>query len=191
MSTTPDIAFLELSSPAKGILFAGLKRVLSRVRVAETRSEWESSDTAPFAGRPDVITVGRQCPIKPLVVVVEDDADTSNYMRIVLQRQYKVVTAASAGEAREALRRCGSEVRIIIMDLSLKGAEDGLELIRALRKQRDFKRVPIIAATAHVFPEDREHAFAAGSTAFLPKPFLCGELAAAVSKALSGALARE
>jgi CheY-like chemotaxis protein len=180
------VAFSELRSSEKGILLARLKRVLSRVKVVETHANWESGDATPLAGRPDKTTGGRQCPIKPLVVVVEDDTDTSNYMRIVLQRQYKVVTAASASEAREALKRCGSEVRVIIMDLSLKGAEDGLELIRALRKQRDFKRVPIIAATAHVFPEDREHAFAAGSTAFLPKPFLCGELAAAVSKALCG-----
>lgn len=68
------------------------------------------------------------------------------------------------------LNEHGSAIRAILMDLSLKGEEDGLQITAQLRQLNGWRKVPIIATTAHAFEEDRERALAAGCDDFLAKP---------------------
>jgi DNA-binding response OmpR family regulator len=117
---------------------------------------------------------------KPTVLIVEDDLDTLNYMRTVLQRRYRVLSACTAEEARTQFRLHASELAIVLMDLSLKGGEDGLSLTRWLRQQVDRVKLPVLATTAHAFADDKSKALAAGCTGYLAKPFLHYELLAAV-----------
>ncbi|MZQ80280.1 MAG: response regulator, partial [Bacteroidales bacterium] len=63
-----------------------------------------------------------------------------------------------------------------LMDISLKGDEDGLSLTRRLRAEEDFKKLPIIAVTAYAFPDDRMRAMKAGCTDYLPKPVSSNDL---------------
>ncbi|HYD48996.1 MAG TPA: ATP-binding protein [Terriglobales bacterium] len=107
---------------------------------------------------------------KPLVLVVEDDAGTQMWMQRLLGPRYDVACAASAAEARNWLAAHGDSVGIVLMDLSLKGDEDGLALTRALRRRPELRALPIVAVTAHAFPEDRANALAAGCDAYLAKP---------------------
>jgi CheY-like chemotaxis protein len=60
---------------------------------------------------------------------------------------------------------------VVLMDMSLKGSEDGLALTRFIRSEDRWKDLPVIATTAHAFAEDRENALNAGCTAYLAKPF--------------------
>jgi CheY-like chemotaxis protein len=108
--------------------------------------------------------------IRPCVLVVEDDAETQGFMRILLGRHYDVRLASSGEELRRILESEGSQIRIVLMDLSLKGGEDGLQLTRALRADAAWKSLPVIAVTAHAFPADRANALAAGCDAYLEKP---------------------
>lgn len=112
---------------------------------------------------------------EPLVLVVEDDVDTQGYMRALLSARYGVLVAASADEARRTLAE-HPEVRIILMDLSLKGDEDGITLTRRLRADTEWKTIPIIATTAHAFNDDRVRALEAGCDAYLAKPIAHREL---------------
>ncbi|MEA2627451.1 MAG: hypothetical protein QOD06_3496 [Candidatus Binatota bacterium] len=107
---------------------------------------------------------------KKTLLVVEDDPDTQAYMRTVLGWRYNVLLAGTGEMARLHLAE-NPDTRIILMDLQLKGNENGLDLTQQLRSQKLWKEVPIIAVTAHAFPEDRMKAMAAGCTAYLPKPF--------------------
>jgi PAS domain S-box-containing protein len=106
-----------------------------------------------------------------VVIVVDDDADTQRYMRSLLRDHYRVIVAASGEELRRRLESLDMEVAAVLMDFSLKGGEDGLQLTRFLRSRDDFKSVPIIATTAHAFHDDRIRASSAGCDAFLAKPF--------------------
>ena len=121
---------------------------------------------------------------KPLVLVVEDDSETQGYMRALLGRRYRVVVAASGEEARRQLAERGEAIRAILMDLSLKGEEDGLMLTQSLRQHPKWKEVPVIATTAHAFLEDQNRALAAGCDAFLAKPFGRAELFEAMERLL-------
>ena len=61
---------------------------------------------------------------------------------------------------------------IILMDISLKGNKDGLQLIEEIRKDPKRKNIPIVVLTAHAFQKDRENAYAAGADEFLTKPVM-------------------
>jgi len=47
---------------------------------------------------------------------------------------------------------------------------DGYETMRAIRKDANFKSLPIIAITAKALKEDREKCITAGASDYLPKP---------------------
>jgi CheY-like chemotaxis protein len=107
---------------------------------------------------------------KPCVLVVEDDLETQTMMRAMLRERYRVLTADDAKEARRMLAFPGEKVRVVLMDLSLRGDEDGLTLTKALRTDERWRTLPIVAVTAHALSEDRDNALAAGCDAYLPKP---------------------
>ena len=104
------------------------------------------------------------------VLVVEDDVETQRFMRVLLGRRYDVLLASSGDEMRRQLDSQGERVRVVLMDLSLKDGEDGLELTRSLRKQERWQKLPIVAVTAHAFPTDRANALSAGCDAYVEKP---------------------
>lgn len=113
---------------------------------------------------------------KPAVLVVEDDFETQLFMKMLLGRQYEVFLAASGEEARSQLLDHPGRVRIVLMDLSLKGLEDGLMITRGLRSDDRFRALPIIAVTAHVSEDDRKNSLRAGCNDYVAKPFEPGDL---------------
>ena len=108
------------------------------------------------------------------VLVVEDDEQTQEYMRVLLQREFTILLASSGPEAWEVLNHFN--IDLILMDLSLRGEEDGLHLTRRIRDYQAFHSIPIIAITAHAFPEDKQRCLAAGCNRYLSKPFQIEEL---------------
>lgn len=104
----------------------------------------------------------------PVILVVEDDESTLRMMYYFLREDYEPKFADRISEAREILK--SESVEMILLDLSLKGKGDGLDLVRELRKSKKWKKIPIIATTAHVFTTDKERCMEAGCNDFLPKP---------------------
>jgi CheY-like chemotaxis protein len=130
--------------------------------------------SAPPAAPQDAVAPALAAPAaddgrKPAILVVEDDADSRAYMKRILEGHYEVLEATSAQEVRRQLA-ARSDTRMILMDLSLQGKEDGLMITRDLRKDPRWKDLPIIATTAHAFAEDHAKALAAGCNSFLAKP---------------------
>ncbi len=117
---------------------------------------------------------------KPCVLVVEDDPDTQELMRVMLAERYRVIVATSAVDARRKLAFPGRTVRLVLMDISLSGAEDGLALTRSLRADERWRTLPIVAVTAHAFSEDRENALRSGCDTYLSKPVERGRLLSVV-----------
>jgi PAS domain S-box-containing protein len=104
----------------------------------------------------------------PRLLVIEDDADTRQFMSITLRKHYRVSTAENVAEANEVLN--GSDVDIIIVDVSLGGEESGLDFITHLRKIPRFRSIPVIAVTAHAFTSDRDRCINAGCDWYFSKP---------------------
>ncbi len=119
---------------------------------------------------------------KPVVLVVEDDLFSQEFMTIILEDEFEVLVADGAAQAYQELKR--KDVSIILMDISLKGDMDGLQLIRELRKEPVYHAMPIIVLTAHAFAEDRKRSFDAGGSGYFSKPFKPQELIHEMNKLL-------
>lgn len=103
------------------------------------------------------------------ILLVEDEADTRDLVRAVLEMDdHEVVEAVTAEEG--VARAHEQHPDIILMDVSLAGAYDGLEATRRLRADPAFDRTPIIALTAHAMRGDRERAIDAGCDDHWTKP---------------------
>ena len=115
------------------------------------------------------------------VLVVDDEADTRDLVRVVLgQCGSEVTTLASAAEALKALEE--SKPDVLISDIGMP-EEDGYSLIRKVR-DLEFKRggrIPAIALTAYARGEDRLRALTAGFQVHMPKPIEPVELIAVVA----------
>src|SRR5688572_10730110 len=103
---------------------------------------------------------------KPVVLVVENDPDTQEYMVALLDHAYTVRLAANGDEMRRQVALAGEKLRLVLMDLALGGPEDGVGLTLDLRSQEATRELPIIAVSAHTLPKDHENAFRAGCNAY-------------------------
>jgi CheY-like chemotaxis protein len=124
------------------------------------------------------------------VLVVDDDADTRELVRLVLaQRGAVVFTAASAEQAMVLLQ--AERPDILLSDIAMPG-ESGFDLIRRVRAldAAHGGEVPAAAFTAYARTEDRLKALWAGFQTHIPKPVQPSELAAVVAS-LAGRRGRE
>ena len=102
------------------------------------------------------------------ILFVEDEPDIRDLVRLALEDEHGVTVAETA---EEGLRRAAEDAPdLILMDISLGGAFDGLEATRRLRADPRFDSTPIIALTAHAMPGDRERVLSAGCDDHWPKP---------------------
>lgn len=106
---------------------------------------------------------------KAKVLVVEDDFATQQFMKFLLRNKYDVLFAASSEEVDQVLGE-NMDIAAILMDVSLRGSEDGLMITERLRKTEEWANVPIIAVTAHAFPSDQKIALESGCNEYISKP---------------------
>lgn len=105
------------------------------------------------------------------ILLVEDDPDTRELVRLTLELYGHDVTEAKTAE--DSLVKAQASVPdLILMDLSLGGKFDGLEATKRLRADPAFDATPIIALTAHAMAGDREKSLAAGCDEHWTKPIL-------------------
>ncbi len=114
------------------------------------------------------------------VLVVDDDAASRRLLEVRLRGLGCEV--ATAGDGREALAAIQQEPPALLMlDLQMPRM-DGMELLRALR--RDGTDLPVIVITAHGSIETAVEAMKEGAHDFIPKPFDPKHLEIVVRKVL-------
>jgi len=113
---------------------------------------------------------------RPTVLVVEDDPDNQSLMVALLSAEYEVLLAATGADARAHLANRENDLSIVLMDLALRGAEDGTSLTRHIRERFRERHLPVIVTTAFALNRDRRAALDAGCDAFLAKPIEPDEL---------------
>lgn len=102
------------------------------------------------------------------VLVVEDEEDARDLLRLILERQGLRVVAAEA--AHEALAHLATErFDFMVSDIGLPGMS-GLDLIRTIRAGSFQPDLRAVALTAFAGPHDGTRAIDAGYDRFLPKP---------------------
>ena len=102
------------------------------------------------------------------VVVIEDEEGIQTLLRRIIGMLGHEV--AVAGDGTNGLRLAqGSDVALIISDLSLPGEPSGLDLIRALRAQ--CPAAALVVSTGYTTAENMNLIREAGVTHLLGKPF--------------------
>jgi len=117
---------------------------------------------------------------KTAILIVEDDKFNKEILKRILDKKYKTHTAESAEEAYEVLKK--NEVDLILMDISIQGKKDGLELTKELKATKKYLHIPVIAVTAHAGNEDQWNALTAGCDDYLAKPFSMDQLFKKIEK---------
>ena len=119
-------------------------------------------------------------PVRKRLLVVEDDLQSQQYMKILLAKHFAVELSSTAKDAWQVLN--SAPIDLVLMDISLHGEIDGLQLTRMIREAEALRALPVIALTAHAFPADRQKSLDAGCTDYLSKPFQREQLLSIIAK---------
>lgn len=106
---------------------------------------------------------------KPKLLIVEDDDLTQKVYKAMFSKKYDLVLCKNEIDFYPALDK--HKIDIFLIDISLVGTKDGIQLIKELRNSKNYKSTPIIVVTANAFKKDEEVALEAGATKFIRKPF--------------------
>ena len=115
------------------------------------------------------------------MLLVEDNADVSDAMRILFEHNgYRVSCAATIAEAVQI--GVHDPPGTVLLDVSLGDGEDGMEVLRRWR-ECGVEQPRVIALTGHADDDTRDRCAAAGCEAVLLKPATSADLLAAIRKA--------
>jgi len=105
---------------------------------------------------------------KPRILVVEDEKVVAADIEVCIRRLgYEVVGSAATGA--EALRKAVTEQPdLVLMDIKLKGALDGIDVANALSEDL---RIPVVYLTAHADAEILDRAKKTAPVGYVLKPF--------------------
>jgi CheY-like chemotaxis protein len=123
--------------------------------------------------RSDEALVGKR------VLVVDDDVRNIFALSSVLERRGMNVLTASTGREAINILESTPEVAIVLMDVMMPEM-DGYETMRAIRRNAQLRRLPIIALTAKAMKGDREKCLEAGASEYLAKPVNTEQLLSAL-----------
>ncbi len=113
------------------------------------------------------------------LLVVEDEPDIAQALKLLLQRAGHQVSHAKDG--RTGLRDAYTErPELVILDIGLPGM-DGWQVLERLR---DVSDVPVLLLTAHGQETDKVRGLRGGADDYLTKPFTNAELVARVEALL-------
>ena len=107
-------------------------------------------------------------PSAPLVLIVDDIERNRRLARDVLRAAgLRTIEAASGGAA--LFLAAERTPNVILLDLQLPDM-DGMDVVRALRRDARTAQIPVIALSARPYVGDREGLLAHGFVAYLEKP---------------------
>jgi DNA-binding response OmpR family regulator len=96
------------------------------------------------------------------ILIIEDDRDLVNSMRVIFESlNYKVRTAYNGKEGLEQIEK--KKPDLIILDVMMATDTEGFDLAFKLRNHADYKSIPIIMVTgftqrmAELGPEKFQH----------------------------------
>ncbi len=107
--------------------------------------------------------------LKPLVLVVEDEAALATMLRYNLEKQgFRV---EEAGDGQEALTRIAeTQPDLVLLDWMLP-VMSGIEVCRQIRRKASTRDLPVIMVTARTEDQDAVRGLNTGADDYITKPF--------------------
>lgn len=105
----------------------------------------------------------------PTILIVDDEPEMVEFLEDLMDLKGYQTLPAYNGE--DCLRKAHqAEPDLILLDLTLPD-EDGLEILKKLRKAQDTKDIPVLVVSGQDNPQARINSLQAGAGAFLLKPY--------------------
>jgi len=118
------------------------------------------------------------------ILVADDNLASRELMRELLEASgHRVVEATNGREALDLIHRDPPDV--VFLDLQMP-ILDGFCVVRQLRSDERFRRLPAVAVTASAMLGDRESAIAAGFDSYITKPIHLNEVRKQAEQLTSG-----
>lgn len=105
---------------------------------------------------------------RPVLLIVEDNADIREYISDSFCEDYNVLTARNGKEGLEIAIRYTPN--IVVSDIMMPEM-NGIELCKAIKENMCTSHIPVILLTAKDSMQDKEEGYENGADSYLTKPF--------------------
>ncbi len=112
---------------------------------------------------------------KKRVLVVDDDQELLNLIRILLSRLSVEVTTAETASAAAHLLKTAPLPDLLVLDLMLPDIS-GVDLLKQMRMKPIFDTLPVLVLSALIDPSQIREALDAGADRYLTKPYIANNL---------------
>lgn len=117
------------------------------------------------------------------ILVAEDSITDLQYIKESLKDTgHEIITAMDGEEAEQKAR--SENIDLIILDIVMP-KKNGFQVCRSLKKDEQFKHIPIIMTTSKTQESDKFWGLKQGADEYLTKPFEPIDILLAVKKHLS------
>lgn len=106
------------------------------------------------------------------VLIVDDEPDIRDILKLLLSSNGYEVKAVSNGESAIKILKEESSFDLLILDIMMPN-QNGIDV---LKKIREFSKIPALFLTAKIHESDKEKAYSSGGDDYLTKPFSQNEL---------------
>jgi signal transduction histidine kinase/ligand-binding sensor domain-containing protein/DNA-binding response OmpR family regulator len=118
---------------------------------------------------------------KASVLIVEDNADVRNYIKLILENEYNIY---EAGNGEEGINKSLDIIPDLIISDLMMPKLDGFKLCAVLKNDTKTSHIPIIMLTAKSTIQDKVDGLEIGADEYIMKPFEAMELKARIQNLL-------
>ena len=105
---------------------------------------------------------------KETVLIIDDNQDIRDYVRMLLQERYTVIEAVNG---QEGLKQAMKYVPDAIVCDVMMPVMDGMECCRRLKSEIQTSHIPVMMLTAYAMDEQKIKGYECGADSYLSKPF--------------------
>jgi ligand-binding sensor domain-containing protein/signal transduction histidine kinase/DNA-binding response OmpR family regulator len=112
--------------------------------------------------------VGPYLPVKPLILLVDDDYELCEFVSGCLDREFEVMTA---GDGEEGLEKARQYLPDLILSDTMMPRMDGYELCSKVKSDLQTSHIPFVLLSARSDEEDLIEGLEVGADDYITKPF--------------------
>ena len=154
------------SIPGQGTVFTVTLPCTYEAYAADSMAEFVLNDEVKFE-YPVEVQLSRQEEERS-ILIIEDNDELRRFLAMILRDCYHVL---EAGDGRQGLEIIGRELPDLIVSDVMMPEMDGIELLAAVKVNRDTSHIPVILLSAKASVDDRVRGLEYGADDYIAKPF--------------------
>lgn len=155
------------SIPGQGTVFTVTLPCTYEAYAADSMAEFVLNDEVKFE-YPVEVQLSRQEEKERSILIIEDNDELRRFLAMILRDCYHVL---EAGDGRQGLEIIGRELPDLIVSDVMMPEMDGIELLAAVKVNRDTRHIPVILLSAKASVDDRVRGLEYGADDYIAKPF--------------------